>query len=111
MEGSQMKMREAVEAALSELDKFGQCHDARLHFADIFHIGRARGMLIDALSAPARQCDVGTPEEQFKRYHKFCMGGHGCSKCKVGIRSGAGCSLAWAQTPYDAERKGEGDGR
>lgn len=54
-----------------------------------------------ALSAPPRNCDVGTPEEQFRRYHKFCMGGHGCSKCGVGIRSGAGCSLAWAQMPYE----------
>ena len=58
MEGNQMKMREAVEAALAELDKFGQCHDARLHFSDIVHIGRARGILQAALSAPARNQEV-----------------------------------------------------
>lgn len=66
-------------------------------------IGEAIDKCDAALSAPPRNCNIGTVEEQFKRYHKFCMGGHGCSTCKVGIRSGAGCSLAWAQMPYKAE--------
>ena len=56
-----------------------------------------------AYQGKLRNCDVGTLDGQFKRYHKFCMGGHGCSTCKVGIRSGAGCSLAWAQLPYTEE--------
>lgn len=57
------------------------------------------------LAASPRNCEVGTVEEQFRRYHKFCMDGHGCSRCRVGIFAGAGCSLAWAQMPYKGENE------
>ena len=60
-----------------------------------------------ALSAPARNCDVGTTEEQYKRFKKFCFDNMGdgmneprCSKCPLG-RSKASCKFDWAQMPYE----------
>ena len=91
------KTREAVQAALNHLENALSTKDGR----DMVRIGNARALLAEALAEPERECDVGTAEEQFKRYHKFCMDGYGCSKCVVGTRSGAGCSLAWSQMPYN----------
>lgn len=65
--------------------------------------------LIDAaLSKPPRQCDVGTAEEQLKRHGEWCAmrptTTHPCLDrgwCHK-------CFAKWAQTPYEAERRGEG---
>lgn len=69
----------------------------------------ARGILIPALSKPPRQCDVGTAAEQAERFKKFCFDHqapwHGCTNCPVLMSEK--CALAWAQTPYKAERKGD----
>ena len=47
-----------------------------------------------ALSAPARQCDVGTPEEQEARYKMTGEVYH-----TLTLKN----ALAWAQTPYEAQ--------
>ena len=56
----------------------------------------------EALSAPPRNCDVGTAEEQAIRHKRFCDGkgmkycwGRGCFKCFA----------AWEQIPYEEEAK------
>ena len=54
-----------------------------------------------ALAAPARQCDVGTAEEQEARYKMMGEVYHTLTLTNA---------LAWAQTPYAAELKGDGDG-
>ena len=58
-----------------------------------------------ALSAPPRNCDVGTAEEQRKRFKAFCRDRQGgtCDKCPA--RKGF-CTLTWAQMPY--KEGGEG---
>ena len=55
-----------------------------------------------ALSAPPRNCDVGTPDDQHNRFMRFCdrmsMGycwGRGCRKCMA----------QWWQMPYEGENK------
>jgi len=62
----------------------------------------------EALSAPPRQCDVGTAEEQAERMDMFCKSHkHGfdglkcyaCENCK--FISVDRCELAWAQMPYE----------
>ena len=66
-------------------------------------------------SAPVRNCDVGTVEEQERRFLEYCrkyrekQAGM-CLACPLLglIRSGI-CGLAWAQMPYEAEQKGEKD--
>lgn len=61
-----------------------------------------------ALSAPPRNCDVGTAEEQDARFGEFCVMRRtgSCAGCPDpvggftvanGIRE---CALVWAQTPY-----------
>ena len=69
-----------------------------------------RGVIEEALSAPARNCDVGTPEEQDARFGEFCVTRRtgSCAGCPDpvggftvanGIRE---CALVWAQMPYEA---------
>lgn len=69
-----------------------------------------------ALAAPARNCDVGTAEEQAARFKAFCLPRVGkCSensKCpakhpcnQIGIQY---CQLKWAQMPF-APAKGKED--
>ena len=58
-----------------------------------------------ALAKPPRNCDVGTAEEQARRYEEICDS-HTCGS----ICSGSGCPLydydcspfAWAQMAYEA---------
>lgn len=73
----------------------------------------ARGIIIPALSAPPRNCDVGTSEEQCKRWRKFCDTKRCCEICACSKGNGisADCFAKWAQMPYEEERKGEGDGK
>ena len=71
-----------------------------------------------ALAKPPRQCDVGTADEQARRYHNFTGRYNPCSykgyvkcaeDCPVHIKltqEGHGellCQLEWAQMPYEAE--------
>ena len=57
-----------------------------------------------ALSAPPRNCDVGTAEEQAERHSRFCISQHGlCTRCPAHRRTHNGCVLAWAQMPYEAQ--------
>lgn len=59
-----------------------------------------------ALSAPPRNCDVGTAEEQEKRMNEFCnLHKHGgsvyaCENCELFTVDR--CELAWSQMPYEA---------
>lgn len=55
-----------------------------------------------ALSKPARQCDVGTPEEQEKRMTEWCKG-RKCQSCELFKGWQEECTLKWAQTPYLTE--------
>lgn len=73
-------------------------------------VDELRGMVVRALSAPARNCDVGTAEEQGERQKEYCreyftpdkLGGN-CRKCPLKNRRGWSCQLAWAQMPYEQE--------
>lgn len=63
-----------------------------------------------ALSEPSRNCDVGTVEEQSKRFRDFCKiessaSGGRCTGCRAICYGKNKCELAWAQMPY--EPKGE----
>ena len=58
----------------------------------------------EALDAPARNCDIGTGDEQDERFEQFC-GSQKCYDCPA--RTLDACELAWAQLPYvPAEKKG-----
>ena len=80
--------------------------------------------LIDAaLSAPSRNCDVGTAEEQTKRRQRYCKwrqaslsSNRTCRGCPVydvmmknaNEAKDADCDLIWAQMPYEA-KEGAGE--
>ena len=65
----------------------------------------------NALSAPPRNCDVGTAEEQAVRFDAFVRDRRGDLNCtgKCPAHNGVDfgvvdCVLQWAQMPYAAER-------
>lgn len=66
----------------------------------------------EALAEPLRNCDVGTPQEQIKRWEKFCQEHHeywkpsksltAIQRCNCPCHEGNGCNyFIWAQLPYE----------
>lgn len=57
-----------------------------------------------ALSKPPRNCDVGTAEEQAKRFAEYCDS-EACKRNRCKSRAKAlcieRCAIAWAQMPYE----------
>lgn len=72
-------------------------------------VGRIKDMAEAALAAPARNCDVGTAEEQNTRRNQFCYAqmkrnNHCCGPCpcyKFINGEAQSCTLLWAQMPYE----------
>ena len=64
-------------------------------------------VVLPALAAPARECDVGTPAEQTARFAEFCKSHRHsdmpkCAGCPLeDIPDGTGCSQALGQMPYN----------
>jgi len=69
--------------------------------AQASQIGFIQSMLI---KFPLRNCDVGTPEEQYNRHDKYCRLQPTCRKCLRGDVSPMciSCFARWAQRPYEA---------
>ena len=59
-----------------------------------------------ALAEPLRNCDVGTAEEQMRRWWEFCKMRDSCDECLCHKKSCiiTLCFAHWAQMPY---KKGE----
>lgn len=100
-------MREALENIA------GYAETARCHTDDAHVLGyleQIEKWAKVALSAPPRNCDVGTVEEQKERFDAFCNAQprerYGCDcnlqKNRQGLCEGL-CEFAWAQTPYAAQ--------
>jgi hypothetical protein len=80
-----------------------------------FECDLAKTLLVDvksALAEPPRNCDVGTPQEQIKRWEKFCQEHHeywkpgksltAIQRCNCPCHEGNGCNyFIWAQMPYE----------
>ena len=118
MEGNQMKMREAVVALLDALDSLG-CDESTATltaFVPDMADSSARCLAAfrkakEALSAPPRNCDVGTAEEQTYRIRLYCkshgVDESGCFRCeKCPFLTTDKCELAWAQMHYEAQEGG-----
>ena len=70
----------------------------------------AHSLAFAALAAPARNCDVGTAEEQLARWENFChrnwnsgyasRGLDPCDDCELVEYGNCRCQLAWAQMPF-----------
>ena len=68
----------------------------------------AKTTIQKALALPRRNCDVGTAEEQAKRYGRYCdkftRDGMHCETCPCCGKIPFGkCEFAWSQMPYEAE--------
>lgn len=113
--GNAAKLREALCEILSYIETFhkyitpdkGEGLTALFAVADTIR-SKARA----ALSAPPRNCDVGTAEEQAFRFADFCDSWKvvddmtECDKCNGDcplIGAEGECKFAWAQMPYDEE--------
>ena len=88
-------MREAFEN-IADYAKAAACHTEDAHL--LRYLNQIERWAEDAISAPPRNCDVGTAEEQMIRQKKWCdrktMGycwGRGCRKCIA----------EWLQLPYE----------
>lgn len=104
---SNRKQRDALEEADIVLSALG--YDAS---------SPIRLQIKDALDEPVRNCDIGSADEQSKRFEDFCLkhigcaketGGRHCVGCPLEKASGnitQKCELYWAQMPYE---KGEYD--
>ena len=61
---------------------------------------------IAAIAIPLRNCDVGTAEEQDRRFERFCnnqftrngVQSNPCLTCPLPM---VNCKLSWAQMPYE----------
>ena len=89
MEASNIKaMREALEIAEYLLCAKGLFNESK--------------QMTAALSAPPRNCDVGTPEEQSKRHREWCRQ----ARCVFGCTQ---CMAEWLQLPYVRELQTTGE--
>jgi len=82
----------------------------RLNWEDVDTGGyydKILGIIEAALSAPPRQCDVGTAEEMRSRYGRYCQS-HLCGKCEFDretddIDDEKSCIVRWMVSPYAEE--------
>ena len=91
--GNAAKMREAVENALDRLLLWNYTNQYTARMA----LGVVK-KLHAAISAPPRNCDVGTAEEQVRRHLEWCE--RNAYKCQS-TPSCAVCLAEWAQMPYE----------
>lgn len=103
MEGNQMKMRDALVFCLRIIGANGIRGNV---FLD--DIQEAHKAITAALSAPPRQCDVGTAEEQDNRMDVYCQT-RKCGSCPLwdNANNGVRCEFTWAQMPYETQEGAE----
>ena len=88
MEASNVKaMREALEIAEYLLCAKGLFNESK--------------QMTAAISAPPRNCDVGTAKEQSERFMEFCVGQDCGRTCPLSDNYDSRCEFAWSQMPYD----------
>ncbi len=106
--GNAAAMREALEIIArkaDKVDKIGMGYNDAVEISlDIQSVAEA------ALSAPPRNCDVGTADDQAERFVAECKRHDHCSTCPVHAMWGVwrvgqpkSCKFIWAQMPYEAE--------
>ena len=98
------KMREALvkaDAALSRISQSAWFVDA--NFSETKEVIDAGNAIEEALSAPPRNCDVGTADEQHARFYRFCDKVEVCKECPLWRGGGltSKCCAHWGQMPYE----------
>ena len=98
-----------VHAFLSNLCRDARCDD---HCSECLGASDLADDVYDVIHAPPRNCDVGTAEEQYTRFNRYCTARLKDDKprpCRAGMTSSpcSWCFARWAQMPYE---EGETDG-
>jgi len=120
--GNAAKLREALVAVKKSIDGIGTSSldcDPAILMASLTQVCARLSARIDAaLSAPPRNCDVGTEKEQRARFDKFCRsnswdeidGAHCMSSCPLYHGDCSWCEeLEWAQMPYTESEVSHGN--
>ena len=100
------KLRGALASVQKKINYLiGRCNVPNSLVANRMEIN---AIINNALAAPVRNCDVGTAEEQNRRFETFCNNHFsnplecGCEDCPCHTTSNdIRCVLAWAQMPYE----------
>lgn len=102
-EGNTASMRAALQQASYFLHRH---HMGAVYAPDgetLIYCDDVAKIVDDAIAAPQRNCDVGSPEEQTARIRKFCRkypdDCQGCPCCPDPHADN--CWLVWAQMPYE----------
>ena len=93
--GNAAKMRDAC-ANIAEYARSATCYTDNSHI--LGYLYQIEEWAESALADPPRNCDVGTSEEQVKRYFAFCDR-HTCQSCPV--KGTTDCGFLWEQMPYE----------
>lgn len=96
--GNVLEMRKVL-GQISTMEVPHNFQAERRDIADAcYDLTRAIRQAKKALSAPPRNCDVGTAEEQVERHREWCGHdidySHCCNDCR-------NCFARWAQMPYE----------
>lgn len=98
--GNAMKMREALRGLLEIV-----CIDCNSSYkVDGKCVKCPRVVAAEAaISAPPRNCDIGTAEEQHERFYNFCDKVEECKECPLWRGGGltSKCCAHWGQMPYE----------
>lgn len=108
MESNVQKMREALKKDKELVDSIGAAAIAGELNEDAIAIvmANASARIEKVLSAPLRNCDVGTAWEQYGRFLKWCKRRvemtDDCSGCPAYQKqyNNFSCQIEWAQMPY-----------
>ena len=98
--------QEAVPLTLLEAaTEVKETWNAKIPYGALSRVATTISVLADAIEhekkKPVRNCDVGTAEEQMKRFNKFCFPIK-CSECQLYKDEYLyTCILRWAQMPYE----------
>ena len=96
--GNAAAMREALEAAIPIM------RACLFDYYNTTDVNKVVGEMKAALSAPPRNCDVGTTKEQSARFDAHCRKNMGCLTCPLREKDGGvpkHCEFAWSQMPYE----------
>lgn len=113
------KTREALNQLLGLIDNGVLVFSNELDPSEVSNAQYQIDKADEALDEPIRNCEVGTAEEQTKRFREFCSAhkyvssdfsticrGFGKNRCPFSsARTKSGCEFAWSQMPYEGKMK------
>jgi hypothetical protein len=113
------KARDALNQLLSLIDNGVLVFSDELDPSEVSNAQYQIDKADEALDEPLRNCDIGTADEQTKRFREFCSAhkylssdfsyickGFGKGRCPFSnSHTKSACELAWSQMPYKGKMK------